>query len=126
MHARAGNLAFKAKADAFARRDFDDDLVRGPLAGLEFVAIGKRTEQIRGRLLELNDNFGALGGQALAGAQVERRARPAPVVKMQCDGGEGFSRGSIAQARVLVIGGLFGVAIVLPQRAEFVTCNRCD
>ena len=47
-------------------------------------------EQVQFRRLEVNHDFGTLGRQTFTGTQVERYARPAPVVDIHADRHEGF------------------------------------
>jgi hypothetical protein len=71
LHVGAGHLGAEAQRHAFVGLDAQQQHVR---------AAACRPEQQVRRLLELDRHLGDAARQALARAQEERRARPAPVV----------------------------------------------
>jgi hypothetical protein len=75
VQAQTGNLAFKAQADAFVGLHVDDQ----PVGARSDVAAVDVAEQLR-RRLEVDDELGELAPHALARAQEEGHALPAPVV----------------------------------------------
>ena len=80
LHRRAGDLGAEADRDALVRLDADDDRVGPELLGGGGVEGGVR------RPLEDDRDLRDPAAETLAGAQVERDARPAAVVHAQLDG----------------------------------------
>src|ERR1700687_1923755 len=87
LHDRAGNFCAEAERDAFVGLDVDDQAIR-----LQIFNRGVAEENERSAT-ELNDDFGGAPLEALAGAEIERHAGPAPVVNLQLHGDEGFGVG---------------------------------
>src|SRR6185437_9155976 len=85
-HGLAGNF------DARAYRD--EDIGTDPEAEIIQVLHRHRIEDLTWRRLEHDPDFGAGRGQLLAGAQIERHARPALVVDMQAQGNVGLYGGA--------------------------------
>src|SRR2546422_11684000 len=63
------------------------------------------TTLFRSRAVELNGDFGGTGGQALARANVERHASPAPVVDGELGGDKGLRPRIGFHPRLLAIAG---------------------
>ena len=68
---------------------------------------GRAAEHREGRLLELDRDLARLRLQRLAGAQIERHARPAPVVDVQLERDVGLG---------VAVGRNIGCAAVIPDR----------
>ena len=74
LHARAGTLGEKLERNAFFRLDAQDQQIgRG-------CVVPSPSKMCQRRGVELDGDLGDALGQALAGAQIERHAGPAPVV----------------------------------------------
>ena len=81
-----GVLAIRMQADRLFRLEADDQLVRP----------GRRAARGEDRIrhvLELDEDLGVALGHALAGAQVEGHALPAPIVDVRLQRDEGLGRG---------------------------------
>src|SRR5271170_4350595 len=85
-HFGSGALGAKGYGDAFFGLDVKDEAV-----GLDF-ALAKYDVW---RAAKLNHDLSAALGEALAGAEVEGDAGPAPVVDQEASGDEGFGAGSL-------------------------------
>ena len=94
----AGLLAEDLQRDAFLRLQVDHQAV-----GRQVGLVGR--EDIVRHGLELDGDVGAPRLQALAGAQVERHARPAPVVDFGAHRDEGLRVAASLGARLLVVAG---------------------
>ena len=119
---RAGRPARDTHPHPARGRDLDDQPIRARDAFSHLVA--KPAEEVRGRSLELDDDLGALGGKAFAGPQVERRARPAPVVEVDLHRREGLGGRASGDAGGLRIAGRVAGGAVLPKRREPLEARR--
>src|ERR1700676_1237383 len=86
-HDGAGNFCAEAERDAFIGLDVDDHAI-----GFDVFDRGV-TEKNKGSAAKLHDDFGGALREALAGAEVEGNARPAPVVDQKFQGNEGLGVG---------------------------------
>ena len=66
---------------------------------------GGVAEEDKGSAAELNHDFGGALGEALAGAEIERNAGPAPVVDLELEGDEGVGVGLGIDVGFLAIAG---------------------
>ena len=100
VHARAGDLGAEAEGDALVGLDAHGDDV-----GLDAFAACCRLvlEEEQRRLLELDGDLGDALGEALAGADVEGNAGPAPVVDLEAEGGVGLGLGAWVDTIFLAI-----------------------
>jgi hypothetical protein len=98
---RRGHLGAEAEADAFVGLDAHGDDV-----GLDGAAVAEcaAIEDHQRRLLELDADLGS-ALEALAGADVEGNAGPAPVVDFELDGGVGLGAGFGIDAILLAVAG---------------------
>ena len=112
LHSGTGSFGGKAQRDAFLRLDVQHQLIRHHVLHLSFA------EQHERSAAELNHDMGTAVGQPLAGAQVERNARPAPVVDHQPHGDKGFGARIRRHALFGTVGGhalaIHGAVSVLP------------
>ena len=81
----ARHFHLKAQIEALFRRDLDDEAI-----GCFAAESRNFAEEIRRGWLELDDDLGLLRRELLARTNVERRARPTPVVEVHFDRGVGF------------------------------------
>ncbi len=87
LHDRARNFCAEAEGDPFVGLNVNDQTI-----GLQVFYRGIPEEHERSAP-EMNHYFRGSPLEALSGAQIERDARPAPVVDLQLHGDEGFRVG---------------------------------
>ncbi len=91
MFGRGGHLGAEAQRDALVGLDADGEQVGlNLLAG---AAAGHAVEDEQRRLLELDADLGGALLEPLAGAQIKRNARPAPVLNLQAQRRVGLRAG---------------------------------
>ena len=84
-------LAHQIQLNTLFRLQLDQQAI-----GLHIGTSRAAKNRIR-HLAKLDVDFGAARGQALAGAQIKRHARPAPIVHVRTQGNEGFGAAGAAQ-----------------------------
>ena len=87
LHHGARNFRAEAERDAFFRLDVNDQAIRFE------IFYGGVAEEDEWRAAKLDDDFGGALREALAGAEVEGNAGPAPVVDLEFQRDEGFGVG---------------------------------
>src|SRR6185312_1381249 len=114
VHALAGHLGAETESNALVRLDAHGDDVRLDVAGLAVLAL----EEEQRRLLELDGDLGDALGEALARADIEGDAGPAPVLDLEAQSGVGLGVRARMDAIFLAIanGGIAvdGPGTVLP------------